>query len=233
METALEWARGPVFWFAIAFMVLGLVRHVLLTLWEVGRAYYKAGDKNFPYAQVIKNTWQWLLPIGKFRERTSYGVVTFLFHAAIVLTPILLGGHIVLIQRGTGLSWPAIPNALADVLTILAVLMCVVLVVQRAVRPDSRAVSKFSDYAIPVCIALPFASGFLVMHPGLNPFPFTPTLFLHVMSANLVLILIPVTKISHCILTPTSQVVAQMAWHWPSDAGSKLAVTLNKENEPV
>jgi len=233
METALEWARGPVFWFAVAFMVLGSARHVLVTLWEIGRAYYRAGDKNIPYAQVAKASLQWLLPIGKFKERTSYGIATFVFHVSIVLTPILLGGHIVLIQRGAGLWWPAIPNALADVLTIVAILTCFVLILQRAVRPDSRAVSKFSDYAIPFFIALPFASGFLVMHPGLNPFPFSATLFLHVMSANVVLILIPVTKISHCILTPTSQIVGEMAWHWPPNAGSLLAVTLNKENEPV
>ncbi len=233
METALEWARGPVFWFAIAFMVLGLARHVLLTLWEVVRAYFRAGDKNIPYKQVAKTTWQWLVPIGKFKERTSYGIVTFVFHVSIILTPILLAGHIVLIQRGTGLWWPALPNAFADVLTVLAVLACFVLMVQRVVRRDSRAVSKFSDYALPFLIAAPFVSGFLVMHPALNPFSFSSTLLVHVMSANLVLILIPVTKLSHCILTPASQVVAEMAWHWPPDAGSKLASTLGKENEPV
>lgn len=233
METALEWARGPVFWFAVAFMVLGLARHVLLTLWEVGRAYYRAGDKNIPYAQVAKATWQWLLPFRKVKERPSYSITTLVFHVSIIVTPVLLGGHIVLIQRGTGLWWPSISNILADVLTVVAVVTAIVLIVQRVVRRDSRAVSRFSDYAIPFFIALPFASGFLVMHPGLNPFSFSPMLLVHVMSANLVLILIPVTKLSHCFLTPVSQVVAEMAWHWPRDAGSKLASTLGKENEPV
>lgn len=233
METALEWARGPVFWFAAAFMVLGSIRHVLLTLWEIGHTYYRAGDKNIPYAQLVKTTWQWLLPIGKFKERTSYGIATLVFHVSIIVTPVLLGGHIVLIQRGTGLWWPSIPNILADLLTVVAVVTAIVLIVQRVVRRDSRSVSKFSDYAIPFLIAVPFASGFLVMHPALNPFSFSATLLVHVMSANLVLILIPVTKLSHCFLTPMSQAVAEMAWHWPPDAGSKLASTLGKENEPV
>jgi len=233
MDTWLEWARGPLFWFALAFMVLGLIRHMVLTVWEVGRVYYRAGDKNVPYAQVARATWQWLLPFRAFRARASYGATTAIFHVSIVVTPILLGGHIALIQRGTGLWWPAIPNILADLLTVVAVLAAFLLIVQRAARPDSRAVSNFSDYAILVLIAVPFASGFLAMHPALNPFPFAATLLVHVMSANLILILIPVTKLSHCFLAPASQMVGEMAWHWPPDAGSKLAATLGKENEPV
>ena len=233
MDTWLEWARGPLFWFALAFMVLGLIRHMVLTVWEVGRVYYRAGDKNGPYAQVARATWQWLLPFRVFRRRASYGATTAVFHVSIVVTPILLGGHIALIQRGTGLWWPAIPNILADLLTIVAVLAAVALIVQRASRPDSRAVSNFSDYAILALIAVPFASGFLVMHPALNPFPFAATLLVHVMSANLILILIPVTKLSHCFLAPASQMVAEMAWLWPPDVGSTLAVRLGKEIEPV
>ena len=233
METWLELARGPVFLFAITFMFLGLARHVILTCWEACRAYYRAGDKVIPYAQVAKTTWQWLLPVYKIKERALYGLTTIAFHVSIILTPILLGGHIALIRRGTGLGWPGIPNVLADFLTVAAVLAALALIVQRAVKPDSRALSKFRDYAILVLIAIPFVSGFMVMHPSLNPFPFEAMLLVHVMSANLIMILVPVTKISHCVLTPVSQIVSELAWHWPPDAGSKLAATLGKENEPV
>ena len=233
MESWIEWARGPVFWFAVAFMVLGMARHVVLTWWEIVRAYYRAGDQRIPYRQVAKATWQWILPLYKMKEQTSYGLTTAVFHASIIVTPILLAGHIVLIQRGTGLWWPAIPNIVADVLTVVAVITCFALILRRAVKPESRAVSRFSDFAIPLLIAVPFASGFMVMHPWANPFSLEAILLVHVMSANLIMILIPVTKISHCLLAPASQMVSEMTWHWPADAGSKLAATLGKENEPV
>jgi len=233
MERWLDWARGPAFWFALAFMVLGLARHVVVTWLEVIRAYHRAGDQTFPYAQVAKATWQWLFPIHKIGQRTTYGAASVALHVSIIVTPLFLAGHIVLIQRGTGLWWPAIPNLLADVLTVVAVVTAVALAVQRAWSPDSRALSRFSDYALLALVALPFGSGFLVMHPALNPFSFEAALLVHVMSANLIMVLIPITKLSHCALTPASQVVAEMAWHWPADAGSKLAVTLEKENEPV
>ena len=233
MEIWLEWARGPIFWFAIAFMALGLVRHVAITCWEIVRAYRKAGNKVIPYANVAKATWGWLFPIHKVKKRRLYSAATLIFHVSIIVTPLLLAGHVALIYGGTGLWWPSIPNLLADVLTVTAVFTALILIVQRAVRPDTRAVSIFIDYALPFLIALPFASGFLVMHPGLNPFTFDTALLVHVMSANLILILIPLTKISHCVLTPLSQIVGEMAWHWPPDAGSKLASTLGKENEPI
>jgi nitrate reductase gamma subunit len=233
MDTWLELARGPIFLFAITFMVLGLARHFILTCLEAGRAYYRAGDKVIPYAQVAKSTWQWLFPLYKIKQRTLYGLTTIILHVSIILTPILLGGHIALIRRGTGLGWPAIPNVLADYLTVAAILAALALIVQRAIKSDSRAVSRFGDYAVLALITIPFASGFLVMHPSFNPFSFEAMLLIHVMSANLIMILIPVTKISHCVLTPVSQIVSELVWHWPPDAGSKLAVTLGKENEPV
>ena len=126
------------------------------------------------------------------------------------------------------------PNCLATSLTIVAV-------VQppwrwwseRVASRDTRALSRFQDYALPLVVAVPFASGFLVMHPGLNPFPFEATLLVHVMSANLLLVLIPLTKLSHMVLLPVTQLVSEVAWHWPPDAGSKVAVTLGKEGEPI
>jgi hypothetical protein len=80
---------------------------------------------------------------------------------------------------------------------------------------------------------VPFASGFFVMHPFVNPFSYEAMLLVHVMSANVLFILIPITKLSHMVLIPTVQVISEVAWHWPPDAGSKVAATLRKEHEPI
>lgn len=233
MESALEWARGPVFVFAFAFMVLGLLRHAALTVWETVRAIHRAGDKDIPYRQILVATLKWLFPVGKLKTRLAFSVTSVLFHVAVIIVPIFLAGHIVLWARGIGISWPAIPNLLADVLTVVAFVTAVVLVIQRATSQATRALSRFQDYAIPLVVAVPFATGFLVMHPGLNPFSYEAMLLAHVMSANLLLVLIPITKLNHMVLILPVQLVSEVAWHWPPDAGSKLAVTLGKENEPI
>ena len=107
------------------------------------------------------------------------------------------------------------------------------LILERSLARASRSLSRFQDYALPVVIAVPFVSGFLVMHPPLNPFSFHATLLVHVVSADIVLILAPLTKISHCVLLPLTQVVSEVAWHFPPDAGSKVAAALGKEGEPI
>ena len=233
MEAWLEFARGPAFIFAFSFMIMGLIRHLVLTAWEVVRAMRRAGDKTFPYRQICIATAKWMLPVAKLKNELLFSITSVVFHIAILIVPIFLVGHIALWARGIGVSWPAIPNALADVLTIVAVVTAVALVIQRVAARATRALSRFQDYALPLVIAVPFATGYLVMHPALNPFSFQATLWIHVMSANAVLVLIPITKLSHAILIPGTQVVSEVAWHWPPDAGSRLAVTLGKENEPI
>lgn len=233
MEAWLDFARGPVFVFAFSFMVLGLIRHLMLTVWEIVRAMRRAGDKTFPYRQVCIATVKWLVPVDKLKNELVYSLTSVLFHVAILIVPIFLVGHIALWARGIGVSWPGIPNSLADVLTIVAVVTAVALVIQRVSARATRTLSRFQDYALPLVIAVPFATGFMVMHPAINPFSFQATLLVHVMSANVVFVLIPITKLSHAILIPGTQVVSEVAWHWPPNAGSKLAVTLGKENEPI
>ena len=233
MESWLEWARGPAFLFAFVFMLLGLTRHLVLTVWEVARAMYRAGDKTLPYRQICVATLKWLFPMEKLKDRLFLSLTSVSFHIAILIVPIFLGGHIALWARGLGIAWPAIPNLLADVLTIVAIITAVALVIQRAAAGPTRSLSRFQDYVIPLIVAVPFASGFLVMHPAINPFSHEALLFVHVMSANALFVLVPITKLSHMALLPAVQLVSEVAWHWPPDAGSRLAVTLGKENEPI
>ena len=53
------------------------------------------------------------------------------------------------------------------------------------------------------------------------------------MSANLLLVLMPLTKLSHAVLLPSVQLVSEVGWHWPADSGSRVARVLHKEEEPV
>lgn len=224
---------GPLFWTALAFMVFGLIRHVGLTVWEGARAYRRAWDKQYPVGKLAVTTLHWLVPVGRVKNRGLYSLTTVLFHLGVILVPLFLAGHIKLWREGVGLSWPALPNGVSTTLTWIVIAMAVAVVVQRAGAKDSRALSRFQDYAIPLFIAVPFLTGFLVMHPAWNPFARDPVLLIHVLSADLLILLVPLTKLSHMILMPFTQLVSELAWHFPPDAGSRVGVTLGKENEPI
>lgn len=233
MEGLLEWARGPALVFSVTFMALGLLRHVLLTIWESVRTMRRAGDKNVPYRNAIKATVKWLFPLDKIRNEVVFSLTSIVFHVAILVAPLFLAGHIALLARSLGISWPALPNIVIDVLTIVAVITAVALVLQRIGARATRQLSRPQDYVLPLILAVPFASGFLVMHPAFNPFGYEAMLFVHVMSANLVFVLLPITKLSHAVLLPSVQLVSEIGWKWPSDSGSKVAAALGKEGEPV
>jgi len=233
METWIRIAMGPLFWTALAFMVFGLLRQVVLTLYEATRAYSRAWDKNIPTRQVLSNTLKWLIPTGVLKNRWVYSLTTLLFHVGVILVPLFLAGHIALWERAIGVSWPAIPNAFSTTLTVVVMVTVVAIFLQRIGARDSRALGRFQDYALPIFIGVPFLTGFLVMHPGWNPFTRDPVLLLHVLSADLLIFLVPVSKLSHMILLPFTQLITELSWHWPPDAGSRVAVTLGKENEPI
>jgi nitrate reductase gamma subunit len=233
MEVWLQWARGPLFWTALAFMILGLLRHLGLTVWEGAQAYRRAGDKVFPVGTLVETTFKWLIPVGRLRNRALFSLTTFLFHIGVILVPLFLAGHIKLWREGVGLSWPALPNGVSTTLTWIVIAAAVAVVIQRVGARDSRALSRFQDYALPLFIAVPFLSGFLVMHPASNPFNRDPVFLVHVLSADLLIFLVPLTKLSHMIFLPFTQFVSELAWHFPLDAGSRVGVTLGKENEPI
>lgn len=233
IEVWLEWLRGPVFWAALAFLILGLGRHVTITLWAIVLTYRRAGDKTIPLRQVFWATLKWLFPFDRLGNRLLYGLSTLAFHVSVILVPVFLAGHIALWQRGLGISWPAIPNRVATTLTIVAVVSAVAIVIQRIVSRESRVLSRFQDFVMPLVVALPFASGLLVMHPTWSSIPYDVALLVHVASGIFVMFLIPLTKLSHMVLLPGTQVISELAWHFPPNAGEQVGVALGKANEPV
>lgn len=214
-------------------MVLGLMRHLALVFWEAGRVYYRAGDRKIPFHYVWKETLKWLVPLKRIKQQFAFSVTSIVFHIAIILTPIFLAGHIVLWQKGTGFGWPAISNAAADFLTVTAILTGLALLAQRLAASATRSISRLQDYLLPLLIVVPFCSGFLIMHPDLNPFSYQAVFLVHILSGNLILILIPITKLSHVAIFPETQLISELAWHWPADAGSRVGKTLRKENLPI
>jgi nitrate reductase gamma subunit len=233
LEYWIDIARGPVFRAAVAFAVLGLLRHAVVTVWELRRMARRAGDKQIPYGQVLRATVKWLVPLDHVWQRFWYSVSTLTFHVAIIVVPLFLAGHIALIEAGTGLTWPALTSGAADILTIVAIVTALVLVTQRLAARDTRTLSRFRDYMLPLVIAVPFVTGFFVTHAAWNPFPYQATLLIHVVSADVLLVLIPITKLSHIVLLPTTQLVSELAWHFPPSAGRAVGAQLGREELPI
>jgi nitrate reductase gamma subunit len=236
MEQWLEWARGPVFRACFAIMLLGLLRVIALNTVSVVSLLSRSrrNSRAMAWKSVISSTLQWIFPFKKGIEiRALFSLTSMLFHVCIIVTPVFLGAHIMLWERGLGISWPALSNSVADYLTLIGIATGIALFVDRLTSRASRALSRPQDFLLPVLIVVPLASGYLAMHPDINPFGYNGTMFIHVMAGNLIFLLIPFSKMSHMALFPGTQLVSELGWHLQPGAGQQVALALGKENDPL
>ena len=230
----LEWlnfATGPLFRFCLMVMVLGLGRVLLMALVGIGQAYKRAGDKKIEASRLAGQTLAWLIP--SFRpgqNRWTYSAGSFIFHVGLIVVPVFLHAHIQLWKKGIGLSWPALPMNWADGLSLLVIVTGVALLFGRGANLASRTTSRFQDFLIPFAVLVPFITGVLASHPRWNPFSYPGTLLVHVLSGDLLLVLIPFSKLAHVALWPFRQLATELAWRFPPEAGPKVLSTLGKED---
>lgn len=233
MEQWLDLARGPIFRFSFLFMILGLARYIFITIFGIIKSLRNAGDRRIQYGKVLIATLNWIIPFKNINQRILYSITSVVFHICLIITPIFLMEHVILWKRGLGLNLPYLNQGVANILTVVTIITICMLIIARAVAKDSRAISRLQDYLLPIILSIPFITGYLVSHMNMNPFSYNNTMFVHVMSGNLIFILIPITKLSHIVLMPATQLIAEVGWHFPADSGKNVAITLKKENEPI
>jgi nitrate reductase gamma subunit len=234
MDAALEFARGPLFAACFLLMLLGLSRLVFLRVYEYRRAWKRAGRDRFPFSRALRDMGKWLVPVRHiYRASPMTGVLSFLFHIGLLLVPVLLAEHVLLWRRGLGLGWVTLPRALADVLTILTIATGLGLLAFRTFQSAARFMSQASDYALLVFLLIPFVSGFLASHPAWSPFSYQATMLVHALSGDLVLGMMPFTKLSHFVLFPFERVSAEVYWRFPAGAGDRVAGALHGREPAV
>ena len=234
MSELLEFGRGPLFKFSFAIMILGLARIVLLSLYGVAEALYRAGDPRVNWREVWNKTKVWLFPMDTWaNKRAAYSAASIIFHVGLIIVPLLLAAHIQLWRQGIGFGWPAIPQFVADLLTLAVIVTGPALFLGRLFHAPARAISRKQDYIWPLLLTVPALSGFLCANFGLSAGAYLFWMVVHVYAANLIMILMPFTKIAHCILMPITQLVSTVGWKFPVGSGDKVAGTLGKRGQPV
>ncbi len=234
MESLIDFARGPLFRFSFIIMLLGLARVIFLDLFGAYTAYRKAGDKTMPWKLIISRGLEWLFPIKRIaHNRPIYSIISVLFHVGLILVPIFLFAHIQLWKSGIGLSWPALPHQWAYWLTISTILFATLLLIGRIFNRTSSFLSRKQDFLWPLLLLIPFITGFICSHMVISPGNYQLFMLIHILSADLIFILLPFTKIAHCVLMPLSQIICVLAWKFPPETDDAICTTLNKKGAPV
>ena len=107
------------------------------------------------------------------------------------------------------------------------------LFIGRLVLKQARALSRKQDYLWLILLLIPFVTGFVCANLNIRPQGYQFFMLVHILSGELIFILIPFSKIAHCVLSPLSQVVSTLAWKFPPETDDNICTTLNKKGAPV
>jgi len=123
-------------------------------------------------------------------------IVTSIFHLCLVVAPLLLLGHNQLIRESWGISLFSLPERLTDIMTHVVIGCALFFLFRRILIARVRSITTVSDYLILILTVAPFITGFLAFH---QTHAYKPLILLHMLSGELMLIMLPFTKLTHMI----------------------------------
>ncbi|MYL83225.1 nitrate reductase [Desulfovibrio aerotolerans] len=197
MHALFNLAVGPLAWLAFALFILGSAYRLMAM-----RALALKKDASFvayiSWPHALKSLAHWITPFGAlgWRENPGVTVVTFAFHICLFLVPLFLMGHIALFDAFHGWSWPALPDTVADTLSIVVVAACLYFLWRRIAVPEVRFITRTHDWLVLALVGATFLTGVLAYHRiGDNLFMTT----LHILCGEAMLVAIPFTRLSHML----------------------------------
>jgi nitrate reductase gamma subunit len=179
-----------------------------------------------PWKSIARETLSWAVPVRHLEPATGiFTASSFLMHVGIILVPVFLIDHIVLWEQFLGVRLPALGRGTADILTLLTIACGLLLLILRVFFARHRMVSRPMDCFLLALVVIPFLSGYLAGHPGVNPFPWNAMMLTHLLSAELLFVLTPFTKLAHVALFFFDRISA-VHWQLRPGAGEKVAEAL-------
>ena len=191
-----EFVSGPLVWFSFGVFFLGSFYRLASMLWMA-----KKDKVVYPYLSVkysLRSLLHWVIPFGSrnMRQQPGMTILSFVFHICLIITPLFLMSHIILIQQAWKISWWTLPKSVADAMTLIVVISCVIFLIRRFSNPTVRFVTVKSDYLLLAIAIAPFLTGFLSEHQWVA---YRPMLIVHILTGNFMLIAIPFTRLSHML----------------------------------
>jgi nitrate reductase gamma subunit len=192
-----EFVRGPLVWVSFIVFVVGMIYRIA-TLISLSKQKDRVVYDHFSGSWAMRSILHWIFPFNRtVAQYPVYSIMTYLFHILLLGVPIFLLAHNVLWFESWQISWWSLREDVADYLTLGMLAIIAYLIIRRMVAPYARIVTSPIDYLLLIVVALPFLTGYLAYHQWID---YHLMLILHILSGELMLILIPFTKLSHMFL---------------------------------
>jgi nitrate reductase gamma subunit len=202
-QTILEFARGPFFYAALLFFIGGMIYRLVNVIglgWikdrvpvkgskagGVVRSYLK-GILIWPFIPWVKNT---------FSRNPLIYIGGGLFHLGLFVVLILGTPHMLVWKSLFGFGWPTLALPIVDWMAAVTIIAMLVLLVNRLIHPVLKLISGPAEYFAWLVVFLPMVTGYILTHHLW--FRYEVLFSLHMLSVDVLLIWIPLSRISHFI----------------------------------
>ena len=197
-----DFVTGPLAWIAFLTFFFGLIARAIWYVkglnWQMDRVAYRPHMRH-GIKGAARSIFFWLFPYGtrSWRQNPVFTFLVFIFHIGLLVTPVFLLGHNILLKTSWGFSLPTISETVADVLTFAVIVSALFLVLRRIALTEVRIITDAYDYLLVAIAVAPFVTGLLARYQVAD---YQFWLIVHILSGEILLIAIPLTKLSHFVL---------------------------------
>ena len=191
-----ELARGPLAWVSILIFIFGSLSRIIFLLYSAKtEPVLNLSQKN---RAAVRSILYGIIPFSSItmRRQPFLTITTFTFHICVLLLPIFLLAHTVLWYESWGISWWSLPDTVADLMALWVILACAYFIIRRVRIAEAKRVTRPIDFFFLIIILVAFLAGFLAYHQW---GPYRPILILHILSSELLLVMIPFSKLGHML----------------------------------
>jgi nitrate reductase gamma subunit len=222
-----EMIRGPMVWAAFLIFGVGMVFQCLLMLRMTRKtALPRPMTIKAPAIRTFADRltgWLVFLQVSILGTEPFVAMISFMFHVCLIMTPLLVLGHNVLLDTSFGFSFISLSQRATDALTFMVLFCGGFFLLRRIFVRRVRAISSPSDFILLAAAQMPFLTGFLAYH---DVFDYHVMIILHILSAEILLVMIPFSRFSHMIFFFISRLLivgqhgrksARRVWHYQNE----------------
>ena len=190
-------ATGTLAWVAFGIFIIGSI-YRLISMYALAKAKDGSSLAYMNWFYGLRSILAWMVPFKSqgWKSDPLATVTTFVFHIGFLLVAVFLNAHVVLWDTNFGISLPSLPSYVGDLVSFVVIAGCVVFAYRRLALPHVKGVTRCQDWFALILVVLPFITGVLAYHQ-VGPVLLMTTL--HVLTAELLIALIPFTRLSHAL----------------------------------